>query len=89
MRCSAFGCRAGSAILFVLYFAIIGATWTVCRESFPTLLAEGEVDIIETVRRLVDPEIERREEKKAEKARKKADKARRKAAKRRERNDGS
>lgn len=71
-----------AAILFALYFAIIGATWTVCRESFPQLLAEGEVDIIETVRRLVDPEIERREAKKAEKTRKKEEKARQKAEKR-------
>jgi hypothetical protein len=71
-----------AAILFALYFAIIGATWTVCRESFPQLLAEGEVDIIETVRRLVDPEIERREAKKAEKARKKEEKARLKAERR-------
>lgn len=72
-----------AVILFGLYFAIIGATWTVCREAFPKLLAEGEVDIVETVRRLVDPEIERREqkaaEKAAEKARKKADKAQKKA----------
>lgn len=71
-----------AAILFALYFAIIGATWTVCRESFPQLLAEGEVDIIETVRRLVDPEVERREAKQAQKAKKKEEKARRKAEKR-------
>lgn len=71
-----------AAILFALYFAIIGATWTVCRESFPQLLAQGEVDIIETVRRLVDPEIERREAKKAEKAKRKEEKARLKAEKR-------
>ncbi|MEO0616778.1 MAG: hypothetical protein AAFY69_11665 [Pseudomonadota bacterium] len=70
-----------SAILFVLYFAIIGATWTVCRKAFPALLETGEVDIVETVRRLVDPEIEKREHKQAEKAARKAEKTQQKAEK--------
>ncbi|MEL6948934.1 MAG: hypothetical protein AAGM16_02245 [Pseudomonadota bacterium] len=70
-----------AAILFVLYFAIIGATWTVCRKAFPELLETGEVDIIETVRRLVDPEIEKREQKQAEKAVRKAEKKQQKADK--------
>ncbi|MEO1116910.1 MAG: hypothetical protein AAFX75_03445 [Pseudomonadota bacterium] len=70
-----------SAILFVLYFAIIGATWTVCRKAFPELLETGEVDIVETVRRLVDPEVEKREQKQAEKAARKAEKKQQKADK--------
>lgn len=70
-----------SAILFVLYFAIIGATWTVCRKAFPELLETGEVDIVEIVRRIVDPEIEKREQKQAEKAARKAEKKQQKAEK--------
>jgi hypothetical protein len=40
----------------VLYLAIIGATWTVCRSSFPRLLEVGQVDVLQEVQALaVDP----------------------------------
>ncbi|MEM9171101.1 MAG: hypothetical protein AAGA84_00195 [Pseudomonadota bacterium] len=70
-------------LVLSLYLAMLGATWTVCRKTFPTLLKTGEVDIIKTVRRMLDPPDEAKEARKAEKKakaeRKKAEKQAKKA----------
>ena len=43
--------------------AVIGATWTVCRKSFPELIETGQVEILATVERMAkDPEKLRRKE---------------------------
>ncbi|MEM8546661.1 MAG: hypothetical protein AAGF46_00735 [Pseudomonadota bacterium] len=67
-------------LVFALYLAMIGATWTVCQQSFGELLTTGEVNIVRTVRRMLDPPDEKKEAKKAEK---KAARAARKAARKR------
>jgi hypothetical protein len=63
-----------AGLMSVIYLAVIGATWTVCRRSFGELLANGEVDILKTMEELAeDPKrrakkvekLKRKEEKKA------------------------
>lgn len=71
-----------TAVSVAIYLAIIGATWTVCRRSFGRLLESGEVDIIDTVKDMVDPDGEAKRAKKARKAaRKQAKKEKREAGK--------
>lgn len=64
-------------VMSVIYLAVIGATWTVCRRSFGELLKMGEVDILKTIEELSkDPKSREKKRKKLEeKARKKALKA--------------
>jgi len=64
-------------VMSVIYLAVIGATWTVCRRSFGELLEVGEVDILKTMEALSeDPKTrEKKQKKREEKARKKALKA--------------
>ncbi len=64
-------------VMSVIYLAVIGATWTVCRRSFGELLVAGEVDILKTMEELSkDPRSrEKKQKKREEKARKKALKA--------------
>lgn len=64
-------------VMSVIYLAVIGATWTVCRRSFGELLEAGEVDILKTMEELSkDPKTrEKKQKKREEKARKKALKA--------------
>ncbi len=64
-------------VMSVIYLAVIGATWTVCRRSFGELLEAGEVDILKTMEELSkDPRSrEKKQKKREEKARKKALKA--------------
>jgi len=38
-----------SALMSVIYLAIIGAAWTVCRQRFGQLLESGEVDVISAI----------------------------------------
>jgi len=38
-----------AALMSLIYVAVIGATWTVCRQRFGELLAHGEVDIVASV----------------------------------------
>ncbi len=65
-----------TGVSLAIYLAIIGATWTVCRQSFGELLGTGQVNIIRTVRELVDPnEKEKREKKEAKAAKRKKKKA--------------
>jgi hypothetical protein len=67
-----------AAVMVVIYLAVIGATWTVCRQSFGELLRSGHVEILKTIEELAaDP---KRKLKKLEKDRKKAEKKARKAA---------
>lgn len=72
-------------LLLGINFAVIGATWTTCRESFDTLLAEGEVNVVKAVREAVDPPSEKALKKREEKVAKKAAKAERKAQRKAER----
>lgn len=66
-----------AALLSVVYLAVIGATWMVCRRGFASLLQTGHVDILATVAKMAnDPS---RAEKKKRKA---AAKAARRAARR-------
>lgn len=69
-------------VMSVIYLAVIGATWTVCRRSFGELLEVGEVDILKTIEELSrDPKArEKKRKKREEKARKKAQKKTLKAA---------
>lgn len=39
-------------LLTTVYLAIIGATWTVCRQNFGTLLETGQVDILKAIEKL-------------------------------------
>ncbi|MCJ7556238.1 MAG: hypothetical protein MUP90_04900 [Gammaproteobacteria bacterium] len=66
-----------AGVMSVIYLAVIGATWTVCRRSFGELLASGEVDILKTIEELAeDPKAKRKKaEKRKGKERKKALKA--------------
>lgn len=73
-----------AGLLLTFYFSVIGATWTVCRQTFGTLLKTGEVNIIKSIKRVIDPPSEKAEKKQAEKDAKKADKAAKKAAKKSE-----
>jgi hypothetical protein len=68
-----------AGLMSVIYLAVIGATWTVCRQSFGELLRSGDVDILRTIEALaVDPKSKRRrQEKKQKKAEKQARKANR------------
>lgn len=72
-------------LLLGINFAVIGATWTTCRESFDTLLADGEVNVVKAVREAVDPPSEKALKKREEKVAKKAAKAERKAQRKAER----
>lgn len=71
-----------AGIMSVIYLAVIGATWTVCRRSFGELLATGEVDILQTIEDMAeDP---KQKQKKAEKEKRKAEK---RALKAKQKND--
>lgn len=72
-----------AGVMVVIYLAVIGATWTVCRQRFGALLRTGDVDILKAVASLAsDPEKKRkREEKKAQKEQEKLEKARKKKEK--------
>jgi len=70
-----------AAVMSVIYLAVIGATWVVCRQSFGQLLRNGEVDILKTIEDMAqDP---RKKQKKLEKERRKELKKQEKAASRR------
>ncbi|MFK8015042.1 MAG: hypothetical protein AB8G17_06345 [Gammaproteobacteria bacterium] len=46
-----------AGLLGIVYLAVIGATWTVCRQRFGHLLSSGDVDVLSTVAAMaVDPE---------------------------------
>jgi hypothetical protein len=67
-----------AALMSVIYLAVIGATWTVCRRSFGEVLANGEVHILATIENMaVDPQ---KKQKKIEKQKRKAEKKALKAA---------
>jgi hypothetical protein len=63
-----------AGVMSVIYLAVIGATWTVCRRSFGALLASGEVDILKTIEELAeDPKAKlKKAEKRKAKEQKKA-----------------
>ncbi|MEO0421213.1 MAG: hypothetical protein AAF184_02685 [Pseudomonadota bacterium] len=50
-------------LMGVVLLAVIGATWIVCRDNFDTLLAEGEVDVLESLNAIAQsPEARARQE---------------------------
>jgi hypothetical protein len=67
-----------AALMSVIYLAVIGATWTVCRRSFAVLLETGSVDVLGTIAEsAVDPatlekQAKKREQRAQRKARKRA-----------------
>ncbi|MEO0971498.1 MAG: hypothetical protein AAFX85_00270 [Pseudomonadota bacterium] len=79
-------------LMGVILLALIGATWTVCRENFPTLLEQGEVDVLASLTHMSQSPKARearkvREEKKQ--TRRDEKQAKRKASKRRKGDDGT
>ena len=62
-----------AGLMAVVYLAVIGATWTVCRDSFAELLASGHVNVVEAVAAMADDP--KRAAKKAQKKARKAAKA--------------
>ncbi len=60
-----------AVIMSVIYLAVIGGTWTVCRQSFPALLDTGDVDVLAGVARLA--QAPKRDKKKKGKNRDAAD----------------
>lgn len=81
-----------AGLMFTLYFAVVGATWMVCRRAFGQLLETGDAEILKTIKEMAETpkQREKREqktEKAREKAQKKAEKKRRKAEKRKARNE--
>ena len=69
-----------AGLLSIAYLAIIGATWTVCRESFGELLETGQVNVLETIAELAkDP---KRKQKHEERKRRRAEKREKKLEKR-------
>jgi len=58
-----------TAVMSVIYLAVIGATWVVCRRNFGELLQTGQVDILKTIADMAeDP---KKKQKKMEKKRRK------------------
>ncbi|MEO1576936.1 MAG: hypothetical protein AAFU65_18475, partial [Pseudomonadota bacterium] len=41
-----------AVVMSVIYLAVIGASWTVCRQRFGALLRTGDVDVLQEVARL-------------------------------------
>ncbi|MEM7611969.1 MAG: hypothetical protein AAF270_09840 [Pseudomonadota bacterium] len=52
-----------SGFVLAIYLGIIGATWTACRESFGELLKTGHVDVLKTIKRMIDPPKPKKEKK--------------------------
>jgi len=50
-------------LMGTVYCAVIGATWTACRQRFPELIETGEADVLSAVRALADPEGEKKRQK--------------------------
>ena len=69
-----------AGVMIVIYLAVIGATWTVCRQSFDELLHTGHVDILKTIEELADDP--KRRQKKRVKQEKKESRRSQKAARR-------
>lgn len=68
-----------AGLMFTIYFAVIGAAWIVCRESFGELLATGDAQILETIKQMAETPKARK--KRLEKEAKKAQKAEQRQAK--------
>ncbi len=57
-----------TGLMTLVYLAVIGATWTVCRKSFAELLETGHVHILATIVQLAkDPEKKKKRKEKKEK----------------------
>ncbi|WP_292288948.1 hypothetical protein [Marivita sp.] len=59
-----------AALMSVIYFAVIGATWTVCRKTFAQLLETGDADILDAIKAM--SESPKKREKRERKQRAKA-----------------
>lgn len=50
-----------AALMSVIYFAVIGATWMVCRKTFPQLLETGDAEILKAIKAMSEsPEKEKK-----------------------------
>lgn len=55
-----------AVVMSVIYLAVIGASWTVCRQRFGALLRTGDVDVLQEVARLASaPKPPKKSKKKA------------------------
>lgn len=63
-----------AVLMSVVYLAVIGATWRVCRRSFARLLESGQVNVLETVAAMASNPagLRKKRQKAARKARRKA-----------------
>ena len=59
-----------AGLMSIVYLAVIGATWRVCRKSFAELLANGQVDVLATVTELAKAPKKKKKKKKKNKNRK-------------------
>ncbi|MEM1260802.1 MAG: hypothetical protein AAGH76_00250 [Pseudomonadota bacterium] len=59
-----------SVLLATVYTAVIGATWVVCRQQFPTLLTEGDVNVVAAVRDMAKQPSKKKQKKADKKPRK-------------------
>lgn len=66
-----------AALMTLIYLSIIGGTWTACRRAFPTLLDEGDVDVLQVLETMAETPAKRRE--RARKEREAAEKNARKS----------
>ena len=49
-----------AALMSVIYFAVIGATWTVCRKTFAQLLETGDAEILKTIKAMSESPAQRK-----------------------------
>lgn len=55
-----------AVLMGAVYCAVIGATWTACRQRFPELIRTGEADVLSAVKTLADPENKKTKKRKEE-----------------------
>lgn len=56
-----------AALMSVIYLAVIGATWVVCRKTFPELLKTGEAEILQAIKAMSETPAQREKREKREK----------------------
>ena len=52
-----------AALMSVIYFAVIGATWMVCRKTFAQLLETGDAEILEAIKAMSESPAKREKRK--------------------------
>jgi len=48
-----------AGLISVIYFAVIGATWTVCRKTFGQLLDTGDAEILKAIKAMSESPTQR------------------------------